>query len=99
MLNAPTSGQITAMAVNKFTYSLIKPSDATSWISCIRRVWLDKHQSVESEIDGFSQLLIDFGLRHEATILAKLESQHAVIKADSFDHTFTLMLQGAPVIY
>ncbi|MBA3755977.1 MAG: recombinase RecB, partial [Nitrosomonas sp.] len=82
------------MTVNKSTHGLIKPSDATSWISCIRRAWLDKHQPVESGIDGFSQLLIDSGLKHEATILAKLKNQHAVIKADSFDHTLTLMLQG-----
>jgi len=87
------------MAVNKSTRSLIKPSDATSWISCIRRAWLDKHQATEFEIDAFNQLLIDLGLEHEAAMLAKLENQYPVSKANSFDHTRTLMQQGAPVIY
>ena len=87
------------MTVNKPTRSLIKASDAASWISCTRRAWLDKHQPVEFEIDAFNQLLIDSGLKHEATILAKLGNQHPVSKTDSFDHTRALMQQGVPVIY
>lgn len=87
------------MAVNQSTRNLIKPSDAISWISCIRRAWLDKHQATEFEIDAFNQLLIDLGLKHEAAILAKLENQYPVSKANSFDHTRTLMQQGTPVIY
>ena len=87
------------MTVNKPTRSLIKASDAASWISCTRRAWLDKHQPVEFEIDAFNQLLIDSGLKHESTILAKLGNQHPVSKTDSFDHTRALMQQGVPVIY
>jgi uncharacterized protein len=87
------------MTVNQSTRNLIKPSDAISWISCIRRAWLDKHQATEFEIDAFNQLLIDLGLEHEAAMLAKLENQYPVSKANSFDHTRTLMQQGAPVIY
>ncbi len=87
------------MAVNKSSRSLIKPSDAISWTLCARRAWLEKYQPIEYEIDAFNQLLIDAGLKHEATILAKLEKQYFVIKAESFDHTLTLMQQGASVIY
>ena len=75
------------MPTDPSTKNLIKPSDAAAWISCIRRVWLDKHLAAEAAIDAFSQLLIDAGLEHEAAILAKLESQHPVIKASSFEHT------------
>ncbi|MEQ1779544.1 MAG: TM0106 family RecB-like putative nuclease [Nitrosomonas sp.] len=87
------------MPTDPSTKNLIKPSDTAAWISCIRRVWLDKHLATEATIDAFSQLLIDAGLEHEATILAKLESQHPVIKASSFEHTRALMQQGVPVIY
>jgi len=87
------------MAANTSTKSLIKPSDATAWVSCIRRVWLDKHQATESIIDSFNQLLIDRGLEHETAVLTKLENQYPVIKANSFDHTRALMRQGIPVIY
>lgn len=87
------------MIVSKSAPNLIKPSDATAWIACIRRAWLDKHQPNALESDGFNQLLSDLGLAHEAAMLAKLENQHPVIKAVSFEHTQTLMQQGAPVIY
>lgn len=87
------------MAVNQSTRTLIRPSDATAWISCIRRAWLDKHHPAEFETDAFSQLLIDLGLEHEAAMLARLENQYPVSKANSFEHTCTLMQQGAPVIY
>ncbi len=78
---------------------LIRPSDATLWVFCTRRAWLNKHQPVESEIDPFNQLLIDSGLDHEAATLAQLDKQYPVIKAESHDHTLTLMQQGVPVIY
>jgi len=88
------------MDVNKSTQSFIKPSDATAWIACIRRAWLDKHQpNVAFVPDAFNQLLCDLGLEHEAAMLAKLEDQYPVIKAGSFDHTQILMQQGVPVIY
>ena len=76
---------------------LIKPSDASAWISCIRRVWLDKHRPSASEPDAFNQLLSDFGLEHEAVMLARLESQYPITKAVSFEHTQALMQQGAAV--
>ncbi|MCH9639368.1 MAG: TM0106 family RecB-like putative nuclease [Betaproteobacteria bacterium] len=87
------------MTTYKSVQRLIKPSDAATWISCIRRVWLDKHQIGDFEVDAFNQLLMDTGLEHEAAILAKLQSQYAVHKANSFDHTQELMQQGVAVIY
>lgn len=87
------------MTTHKSAQQLIKPSDASAWISCIRRVWLDKHQTGDFEIDPFNQLLMDIGLEHEATILAKLQNQNDVHQANSFDHTQELMQQGVAVIY
>ncbi len=87
------------MVISKGSRRFIKPSDATLWVFCTRRAWLDKHQPVESEIDPFNQLLINSGLEHEAAILAQLKKQYPVIKAKSHEHTLTLMQQGAPVIY
>ncbi len=80
---------------------LIKPSDATVWATCIRRVWLDKHQvgQVKIEISDFDQLLRDSGTEHEITILAKLQQEYEVHKAHSIEHTRELMLQNVPVIY
>jgi len=78
---------------------LIKPSDASTWVSCVRRAWLDKHQSSTVEIDPFNQLLFDAGLEHEAAILAMLQTEHNVHKAHSVTHTHALMSQGVAVIY
>ncbi|MBS0483634.1 MAG: TM0106 family RecB-like putative nuclease, partial [Proteobacteria bacterium] len=78
---------------------LIKPSDASTWVSCIRRVWLDKHQPTAAGPDAFNQLLSDFGLEHEAAMLVRLEHQYPVSKAISFEHTQALMQEGAAVIY
>lgn len=89
-----------AMTASQSTQTLIKPSDAAAWIACIRRAWLDKHQSTTVyEPDAFNKLLSDLGLAHEAAMLARLEGQYPVIQAISFDHTQVLMQQGAPVIY
>lgn len=87
------------MAVNQSVQTLIKPSDATAWISCIRRAWLDKHLPAVYESDAFNQLLSDLGLEHEAAMLARLESQYPITQAISFEHTQALMQQGAPAIY
>ncbi|MBP9101742.1 MAG: TM0106 family RecB-like putative nuclease, partial [Nitrosomonas sp.] len=87
------------MTAGNFSPILIKPSDASAWMTCIRRVWLDKHQPVAAELDGFNRLLSDLGLEHEAAMLAKLGDQYAVSKAVSFEHTQALMQQGVPVIY
>ena len=78
---------------------LIKPSDAGTWITCIRRVWLDKYQPSTTGPDAFARLLSDAGLEHEAAMLARLENQYPVSKAVSFEHTQDLMQEGAAVIY
>lgn len=46
---------------------IIKPSDAVSWASCARRVWLDKLVDFnEAAIeDAFDQLVIELGLAHD----------------------------------
>ena len=89
------------VANKKTTQKLIKPSDASVWASCIRRIWLDKHQAgqVNDEISDFDQLLRDSGLEHETAVLAKLQQQYEVHKAYSIEHTHELMQQKVPVIY
>lgn len=79
--------------------ALIRPSDASAWVACTRRVWFDQHQPVAYEPDDFSRMLSDIGLEHEAAILARLESQYPVSTATSVEHTQTLIQQGVPVIY
>ncbi|MDP1559082.1 MAG: TM0106 family RecB-like putative nuclease [Nitrosomonas sp.] len=87
--------------LSKATQKLIKPSDAATWASCLRRVWLDKHQhaGVEIEASDFDQLLRQIGLKHETKVLSRLQQQHEVHKATSVEHTRELMQQGVPVIY
>lgn len=90
------------MTLNKKpTQKLIKPSDAAVWATCIRRVWLDKHQEgqVKIEVSDFDQLLRDSGIEHEAAVLAKLRQQYDVHEAHSIEHTRELMQQKVPVIY
>ena len=87
------------MKDSKSNSKLIKPSDATAWVSCIRRAWLDLHQATYYEPDPFSQLLFDAGLQHEQRILTQLQSRHDVYQATSFEHTQILMDEGVPVIY
>ena len=83
------------------TKKLIKPSDASAWALCIRRVWLDKHQvgQVKIEISDFDQLLRTSGFEHEISVLTKLQQQHVVHKAYSIEHTRELMQQNVAVIY
>ena len=79
---------------------LIRASDATSWVMCIRRVWFDKHQPItEAKPDAFMQFLFEAGLAHEASILKRLSEQYLVCRANSAEHTLELMEQGAQVIY
>ena len=50
---------------------IIKHTDAVSWASCARRVWLDNPGNFEEtpvEYE-FEQLVIDLGLAHEKTVL------------------------------
>ncbi len=85
----------------KATQTMIKPSDASVWASCIRRVWLDKHQAgqVNIGVSDFDQLLRDSGLEYETAVLTKLQQQYIVHKAYSIKHTRELMQQHVPVIY
>ncbi|MCP5243844.1 MAG: TM0106 family RecB-like putative nuclease [Burkholderiales bacterium] len=85
--------------MDKINSKLIKASDAVSWVSCKRRIWLQMHQPTEYEADPFIQLLCDAGLQHERSILQQLRRDHTVFQATSFDDTSALMQQGAPVIY
>lgn len=89
------------MTTNNPIQKLIKPSDASAWVSCFRRIWLDKHQSegIAAEISDFDQLLRHAGLEHETAVLAKLQQQYDVHKASSIEHTRELMQQGVSVIY
>ena len=79
----------------------IKPSDATAWASCVRRVWLNKYQNegIKIERSDFEQLLLGAGLEHEAAVLAKLQQQYDVHKSSSVEHTRQLMQQAVAVIY
>ena len=79
--------------------SLIKASDAASWVSCKRRPWLDKQPGTLAAIDPFTQLLSQAGLQHEVAVLSKLEKQFPVHKATSIEHTRSLMQQKIPLIY
>lgn len=80
---------------------LIKPSDAKSWVSCARRVWLDNKGGFEEAPieDEFQQLIIELGMEHEQTVLNKLASKFEVHEATSAEHTKELMKDGAEVIY
>lgn len=79
--------------------SLIKASDAASWVSCKRRAWLDKQSGAPAVIDPFTQLLTQAGLQHEVAVLSKLENRFPTHKAISIRHTRLLMQQKVPLIY
>ena len=87
------------MTDSKYNGKLIKPSDVTPWVSCIRRSWLEMHQSVSYEPDSFRQLLFNAGLQHEKRVLTQLQANYEVHHAESFEHTQTLMHEGVSVIY
>ena len=79
----------------------IKPSDAVSWVSCARRVWLDNRGDfdVEPTEDEFEQLVIELGLAHEKAVLDRLSEKLEVHTATSPEHTQALMSEGVDVIY
>lgn len=83
------------------TKPTIKPSDAVSWASCKRRVWLDNTlaDTYQEELAAFDQLVIQLGNDHEQSILAKLKSEYQVVEASSVAHTQELIDQGAELIY
>jgi len=79
----------------------IKPSDASPWVQCIRRVWLDNKSELDIEPaeDAFAALIIELGLAHEQAVLAELSKQYTVHTATSPENTRRLMKEGVDVIY
>ena len=79
----------------------IKPSDAVSWASCARRVWLDNLGNFEETPveEEFEQLIIELGLAHEKTVLDSLSETLTVHTATSPEDTQRLMGEGVDVIY
>jgi predicted RecB family nuclease len=79
----------------------IKPSDARSWLHCVKRVWFDNFPPDGSvtKISEFDQLIIDQGLVHEEVVLDQLSENHTVHRAQSVEHTRQLMEEGAEIIY
>jgi predicted RecB family nuclease len=79
----------------------IKPSDAGSWLSCVKRVWFENFppKGPVAKISEFDQLIIDQGLAHEKVILDQLSENHTIHRAQSVDHTRQLMEEGVEIIY
>lgn len=79
----------------------IKPSDAKSWLSCVKRAWFDNFppEGPVTKISEFDQLIIDQGLAHEKAVLRQLSENHTVCEAQSADHTRRLMEEGTEIIY
>ena len=80
----------------------IKPSDARSWLSCSRRVWLDNFPPAgmaEAEPNPFDELIITMGMRHEWNLKRQLEKQYQLVEAISPEHTKALMEVGVQIIY
>ncbi len=80
---------------------MLNPSDAVSWASCIRRVWLDKkekYKGVEAE-DKFQELVTKLGLDHEELVRQGLSKSFTVREANSLENTQALMDAGVDVIY
>ena len=86
---------------NAPTPAYIKPSDASSWALCARRVWLDNKVELEVEEaeDAFEALIIELGLAHEQAVLTHLKKEKSVHTATSPEDTQRLMTQGVDVIY
>lgn len=86
---------------NAQTQAYIKPSDASSWALCARRVWLDNKGKLEVEEaeDAFEALLIELGLAHEQAVLTQLMKEKSVHTATSPEDTQRLMAEGVDVIY
>ena len=74
---------------NAPTQAYIKPSDASSWALCARRVWLDNKGELEVEEaeDAFEDLIIELGLAHEQAVLAQLMKEKSVHTATSPEDT------------
>src|SRR5689334_9620306 len=81
---------------------MIRASDATSWIHCPRRAWLDSNPPEGYETvapSEFDQLVMQLGIRHEWNVKRQLEKQYQVIEAVSEEHTQALMQARVEVIY
>jgi predicted RecB family nuclease len=79
----------------------IKPSDAGSWLNCVKRVWFDNFppKGPVTKISEFDALIIDQGLAHEKVVLDQLSGKHTIRRAQSVDHTRQLMEEGVEIIY
>ncbi|WP_373090532.1 TM0106 family RecB-like putative nuclease [Zhongshania sp.] len=86
---------------NAPTQAYIKPSDASSWALCARRVWLDNigELEVEEAEDAFEALIIELGLAHEQAVLTQIMREKSVHTATSAEDTQRLMAEGVDVIY
>lgn len=86
---------------NAPTQAYIKPSDASAWALCARRVWLDNKGELEVEEaeDAFEALIIELGLAHEQAVLTQLMKEKSVHTATSPEDTQRLMAEGVDVIY
>ncbi|MFL0801456.1 MAG: TM0106 family RecB-like putative nuclease [Agarilytica sp.] len=86
---------------NAPTQAYIKPSDASSWALCARRVWLDNkgELAVKEAEDAFEALIIELGLAHEQAVLTQLMKEKSVHTATSPEDTQRLMAEGVDVIY
>jgi uncharacterized protein len=86
---------------NAPTQAYIKPSDASSWALCARRVWLDNKGELEVEEaeDAFEALIIELGLAHEQAVLTQIMKEKSVHTATSPEDTQRLMAEGVDVIY
>ena len=80
----------------------IRASDATSWVHCQRRAWLDQNLPAGHETakpNEFDELIMTLGMRHEWSIKRQLEKDYQVIEALSEEHTKALMETGVEIIY
>ncbi|GAB1256185.1 hypothetical protein NBRC116494_06870 [Aurantivibrio plasticivorans] len=86
---------------NAPTQAYIKPSDASSWALCARRVWRDNKAELEVEEaeDAFEDLIIELGLAHEQAVLTQLMKEKSVHTATSPEDTQRLMAEGVDAIY
>lgn len=76
----------------------ISASDARSWRHCLRKVWYDHKPPKDFEVveDHFEVLVQEFGKEHEDRVKTNFGG---LVKANSVEHTQTLIDEGVPAIY
>lgn len=80
----------------------IIPSDVHALDHCERQAWYDhnKPDGIDTSPKGMDALVVDLGLKHEASVYSQLEAKHGrIVTATSPAHTQELMAQKVPVIY